>query len=134
MGPPLLQRHYSAIRSRPHLHFAWSIVSSVLAIVAGLIVALSPLSGVMVLVIVIAAWLALDGLSAWMIGLDRRRAGARGWGWSMGSAAADWILAIALLLLGPIGGAVVVGIVVGIDLMLGGISLVMLGRAARQVA
>ena len=124
----------SAFRSRPHLHFRWSIVSSMLAIVAGLIVALSPLTGVIALVVVIAAWLALDGVSSWMIGIDRRRAGAPGWGWSIASAVVDWILAICLLLLGPVGGAVVVGIVVGIDLVLGGFSLVMLGRAAKPAA
>ena len=124
----------SAFRSRPHLHFQWSMVSAVLAIVAGLIVAVFPLTGVITLVVVIAAWLALDGASSWMIGLGLRRAGAPAWGWSIASAVADWILAIALLLMGPVGGAVVVGVVVGIDLALGGISLVMLGRAARSAA
>ena len=122
---------FGAFRSKPHLHFRWSIVSSLLAIVAGLVVALFPLTGVITLVVVIAAWLALDGASALMIGLDLKRSGGRAWGWSIASAAVDWILAACLLLLGPVGGAVVVGIIVGIDLALGGVSLVMLGRAAR---
>jgi uncharacterized membrane protein HdeD (DUF308 family) len=122
------------IKSKPHLHFGWSLVSSVLTIVAGLVVAFYPLSGVITLVVVVAAWLALDGVSALMIGLDLKRTGGRAWGWSIASAAVDWILAACLLLLGPIGGAVAVGIIVGIDLALGGASLVMLGFAGRSAA
>jgi uncharacterized membrane protein HdeD (DUF308 family) len=122
------------LMSKPHLHFGWSLVSSALTIVAGLVVAFYPLSGVITLVVVVAAWLALDGVSALMIGLDLRRSGGRAWGWSIASAAVDWILAACLLLLGPIGGAVAVGIIVGIDLVLGGASLIMLGFAGRSAA
>ena len=123
-----------AFTSRPRVHFGWSLVSAVLAIAAGLVTALIPLAGVMTLVVVIAVWLALDGVSSLMIGLDLRRAHARSWGWPIVSAVVDWALAAVLIFLNLVGDAVFVGIVVGIDLMLGGATVVMLGVAARKAA
>ena len=118
-----------ALSSRQHLHFGWSLISSVLAILAGLIVALFPLAGTMVLAVAIAAWLALDGVSSLQIGLGLKRAGRRHWIWPVASAVADWVLAVLVLALGPVGGAVFIGVVVGIDLILGGAALLTLGRA-----
>jgi uncharacterized membrane protein HdeD (DUF308 family) len=122
----------SAFSTRPHLHFAWSLASSILAIVAGLVAALFPFAGVTALVIVIAAWLALDGVTSLMIGLDLRRSGRRSWGWPIVSAIVDWILTIAVLLLSPIGGLLLVGVIVGVDLIFGGLALLALGGALRR--
>ncbi len=118
-----------SLSSRPHVHLGWSLVSSILALVAGLIVAFFPLAGAMTLVFVIAAWLVLDGVSSLMIGLELRRAGRHPWRWQIISAAVDWLLAILLLALGPAGGAVLIGFVVGIDLIMGGLALLALGRS-----
>ena len=119
----------SAFSARPHIHFTWSLASSILTIVAGLIVALFPLAGAMVLAVAIAAWLVLDGVSSLQIGRDLKRTGSRHWIWPFASAVADWVLAAIVLALGPIGGAVFIGFVVGIDLILGGAALLTLGRA-----
>ena len=119
----------SAFSARPHIHFGWSLASAILAIVAGLIVALFPLAGIAVLVVAIAAWLILDGVSSLQIGLGFRRAGARHWVWPVASAIVDWVLAAFVLTVGPFGGAVFVGVVVGVDLILGGAALLTLGRA-----
>ena len=119
----------SALSARPHLHLGWSLASAIATIVAGLIVALFPLAGTTVLVCVIAAWLVLDGFSSLRIGLGLKRAGARPWIWPFGSAIVDWVLAAFVLALGPFGGAALVGVIVGIDLILGGAALLGLGRA-----
>ncbi|HEV2366104.1 MAG TPA: DUF308 domain-containing protein [Caulobacteraceae bacterium] len=116
-----------AFAHRPHVHLGWSIVSAALAIVAGVFIAFFPLTGVITLVIVLAAWLFLDGVSSVMIGLDQRRSGSRSWGWWLASAVVDWILAGALLFLNPIGDIVVVGIIVGVDLFFGGLALLIIG-------
>lgn len=123
-----------AFGSKPHLHFGWSLVSSIMAIAAGLIAAFYPLAGVTALVIVIAAWLVVDGASSMMIALDLRRKRQGPWGWPAVSAVADWLLAIGILVLAPLGGLVVVGIIVGIDLVFGGVALLMLGASGRRRA
>jgi uncharacterized membrane protein HdeD (DUF308 family) len=123
-----------ALQARPHVHLGWSLVSSILALVAGLLIAFFPLAGAVTLVIVIAAWLVLDGVSSLMIALDLRRQGRHAWWWSMLSAIADWVLAALALALGPVGGAALVGFIVGIDLILGGLALLGLGRSMRRPA
>jgi uncharacterized membrane protein HdeD (DUF308 family) len=123
---------FGAFSARPHLHFGWSLVSSIVAIVAGLIVAFDPLAGVLSLVIVLAAWLVLDGVSSMMIALNLRGAGARSWGWSAFSAIVDWVLAAGIFLLAPRGGALIVGLIVGIDLLMGGVALLMIGASLRR--
>jgi len=51
------------------------------------------------------------------------------------SAIADWVLAGCAIALGPVGGAVLVGVIVGIDLVLGGVALLAVGRSlGRQPA
>lgn len=117
-----------ALQSKPHVHFGWSLASAILAIVAGLIIAFVPLAGTTALVLVIAAWLILDGASSMMLGLHLKKAGRKGWGWPVASAIADWVLAACAIALGPLGGAVLIGIIVGIDLMLGGLALLTVGR------
>lgn len=124
----------SAFSTRPHVHFAWSIISGALAIVAGLIAALFPLAGANALVILIAAWLALDGISSLMIGMNLRRAGHKAWAWPIVSAVVDWVLAILILFVSPVGGLLLIGFVVGVDLIFGGVALLALGGAMRRAA
>jgi uncharacterized membrane protein HdeD (DUF308 family) len=123
-----------AFMSKPHVHFGWSLVSSGLAIAAGLAVAIFPLAGVITLIVVTATWLTLDGVSALMIGRHLRQAGSRAWGWSIVSAIIDWVLAAGLLLLGPFVGLYAVGMVVGVDLFLGGVALLGLATHPRPRA
>jgi uncharacterized membrane protein HdeD (DUF308 family) len=86
----------------------------------------------MALALVIAAWLVLDGVSSLMIALDLRRKGRASWGWSAVSAVVDWLLAVGIFVLAPLGGVLVVGVVVGIDLIFGGGALLMVAAAARH--
>ncbi len=67
-----------------------------------------------------------------MIGLDLRRTGQRSWGWPIVSAAIDWILALAILFLSPLGGLVLVGVVLGVDLIFAGLALLALGGGMRR--
>lgn len=117
---------------RDHIQFWWSLISALLALIAGLIIAFHPLVGVAVLIAVVAAWLALDGVSSLMIGLDLRRRGRQGWGWMIGSAVIDWILAAGALLVGPLFGLVAVGVIIGVDLVLGGLALLTLASGLRR--
>jgi uncharacterized membrane protein HdeD (DUF308 family) len=44
------------------------------------------------------------------------------------------VLAIGIFLLAPVGGPLIVGIIVGVDLVFGGVALVMIGAALRGQA
>jgi uncharacterized membrane protein HdeD (DUF308 family) len=124
----------SALQTKPHVHFGWSLASAILAIVAGVIIAFVPPAGTTALVLVIATWLILDGASSMMLGLHLKKAGRRGWGWPVASAIADWVLAACAIALGPLGDTALIGIIVGIDLMLGGVALLSVGRHMGRVA
>lgn len=117
-----------------YTHAWWSLFSSVLAIVAGLLMAFNPFAGATVLVLVIAGWLFLDGIGSLMIALDLRRSGRLSWGWLVVSAVVDWLLATLILSLNPVASVFAVGLIVGIDLMVGGIALVGVGLSLRASA
>jgi uncharacterized membrane protein HdeD (DUF308 family) len=123
---------FGAFTAKPHMHFGWSMVSSIVAIVSGLVAAFYPLAGVTALAILIAAWLVLDGFSSMMIARDLHRSGRRGWVWPVVSAIVDWLLAIGIFVFAPLGGPLVVGTIVGIDLVFGGAALLMVGVSARR--
>lgn len=114
-----------------YAHVWWSLFSSVLAIVAGLLMAFHPFAGAMVLVLVIAAWLFFDGISSLMIALDLRRAKRSSWGWLIVSAIVDWLLAALIFFLSPVASLFAVGFIVGIDLIVGGAALLGIGWSLR---
>jgi uncharacterized membrane protein HdeD (DUF308 family) len=117
-----------------YTHAWWSLFSSVLAIVAGLLMVFNPFAGAMVLVLVIAAWLFLDGIGSLMIALNLRRTSRPSWGWLAGSAVVDWLLAGLILFLNPVASVLAVGLIVGIDLVVGGAALIGMGWSLRASA
>jgi uncharacterized membrane protein HdeD (DUF308 family) len=121
----------SAFAARPHLHFGWSLLSAVAAVLAGFAIAVFPLSGVVALTILIAAWLLVDGVSSMMIANGLRRS-HKTWIWSVLSALVDWLLALVVLVLAPAGGFLIVGVVVGVDLVFGGLALGMTAAWGRR--
>lgn len=122
----------ATVSGRAHVQLRWSLLSALLALVAGFVIAFDPPVGVAVFIGVVAAWLVLDGVSSLMIGLDLRRRGRRAWGWMIGSVAIDWILAAGLFVIGPLFGLVAVGVIIGVDLVLGGIALLTLASGLRR--
>jgi uncharacterized membrane protein HdeD (DUF308 family) len=69
-----------------------------------------------------------------MIALEYRRAMHGRWGWLMVNGALDLILAAIIVLALPASALWAVGIIIGIDLLFGGSSLVALSLAARSNA
>ncbi|MDE2357496.1 MAG: DUF308 domain-containing protein [Alphaproteobacteria bacterium] len=115
-------------------HRGWGLVSSVLSLVTGGLIAFVPVAGVQVLVLVIGAWLIFDGVSSFMIARHLRGAGRSGSGWLAASAFVDVILAVGLAFLGPLGGLIAVGVIIGVDLIFGGLALAAIGWALRKAA
>jgi uncharacterized membrane protein HdeD (DUF308 family) len=112
--------------------FWWALLSSAVAVLAGLSLLSNPLVGLFSLTVVLIAYFLIDGVVTIMLGLDYRRQGSDRWGWVVFSGVVDLVLA-ALLLSGLPGTALwAVGVIVGIDLAFGSAALIGLALAARN--
>lgn len=118
----------SAFAGRAHAHQGWSIASAVIALVVGLLLLVSPLSGAVAITLLIGAYLVLDGISLIGLSLDHRRRGARAWAWLLAAGIVDILLAVFIVMLTGVGSAVLIGFIVGLDLIVAGVALLMLHR------
>jgi uncharacterized membrane protein HdeD (DUF308 family) len=124
----------SLIGSREHAHLLWSIVSGVVALVVGALIVWAPLVGAVTLALFIAAYLLIDGLALAGLAWDQRGRGAGRWLWLMVAGVIDVLLALLIVAFGPLSDAVLLGFVIGVDLIVAGIALAGMGLAARKTA
>lgn len=111
--------------------FWWSLLSAVLALGAGLVLLAWPVSGAVSLTLVLIVFFVIEGVASVMLALEHRESGR--WGWLLASGIVDLILA-ALILVGLPGTAVwALGLLVGINMMFGGASLIAMALHARSV-
>jgi uncharacterized membrane protein HdeD (DUF308 family) len=112
--------------------FWWSLLSAVLAIGAGLILLTRPAQGVLTLTIVIGAYFLAEGVATIMYALEHRRELSERWTWMLFSGVLD-ILISAMIIIGLPGSAEwAIGLLVGINLLFGGASLIGVALAARK--
>ncbi len=112
--------------------FWWSLLSAVLGIVAGILLILWPVTGVLSLTIVMIAFFIIEGIASIMFAAEHRRQLSGRWGWMLASGIIDLILA-AIILTGLPGSAVwAIGLLLGINLVFGGSALISMALAARQ--
>ena len=121
----------STFAGKAHAHRTWSLVSAAIAIVAGVLIALHPVFGAGALTLLLGAYLLLDGGSLIMLSLDQRKRAAHRWGWLLAAGIGDLLLAVLVLFLGPLGQTVLIGLIVGVDLILAGAALIALGRGRK---
>ena len=119
----------SAFSGGAHVHRGWSIASAAIALLVGLLILFYPLAGTSLLTFFLGLYLILDGVALIGLALDQRKRGSSRWGLLLASGVVDIILAVVLFALGGLGSAVVVGIVVGIDLIFAGVALLLLHRS-----
>jgi uncharacterized membrane protein HdeD (DUF308 family) len=111
--------------------FWWSLISAVLGIAAGIILLARPLQGVLTLTIVIGAYFLAEGVATIMYALEHRRELSERWSWMLFSGILD-ILIAAMIIIGLPGSAEwAIGLLVGINLVFGGASLIGVALAAR---
>lgn len=114
--------------------FWWSLLSAVVAVVAGGVLLWNPLQGLVTLTYVLIAYFIVDGVLMIILGIAHRRELSGRWEWLVFNGVVDLILA-ALILSGLPGAfAWALGLLVGIDLVFGGASLIAMALAARQSA
>lgn len=110
--------------------FWWSLVSAVLAIVAGFILLTRPTQGTLTLTIVVGVYFLAEGVATIMYALEHRRELSERWSWLLVAGLMDIIVA-AIIIAGLPGSAVwAVGLLVGINLLFGGATLIGVALAA----
>jgi uncharacterized membrane protein HdeD (DUF308 family) len=110
----------------------WSLITSVLAILAGIYLLAQPFTGMRTLTLVLAAFFIAQGVSQIFAAFAHKRA-LKSWGWVLVSGIVDLILAAIILKGWPETSTWVLGLLVGINLLMFGISLIMTAIAARSI-
>jgi uncharacterized membrane protein HdeD (DUF308 family) len=124
----------SAVAGRHHAHQGWSLLSAAIALIIGLVMIIWPLAGAAVLTLILGAYLLLDGISLIGLALNHRRRGDRAWAWLLVAGVVDLLLAGIIILLSASGSAMLIGFIIGLDLVLAGIALLMLHRGRGVVS
>ena len=114
------------LASGPHHHRGWSLLSAAIALAAGLLILINPFAATVGLTLLLGAYLLVDGVALVGLALNHRSRTTGQWGWLMASGVFDIVLAALVLMLGATGSAILVGVVVGVDLIAAGGALLML--------
>lgn len=124
----------ATIAARHAPGFSWSLISAVLAIVTGALLLASPVGGAVSLTVVLIAFLFIEGAASIMYAVTHRSRESAGWGWMFASGVIDVVLA-ALLFAGLPGTALwALGVLIGINMVFGGWSLIAMSLSARPKA
>jgi len=114
--------------------FWWSLFSAVLAIVAGIVLLAQPVQGTLTLTIVVGAYFLAEGVVTIMYALEHRKELSERWGWLLTAGIMD-ILVAGIILAGLPGSALwALGVLVGINMLFGGATLIGMALAARNNA
>jgi uncharacterized membrane protein HdeD (DUF308 family) len=112
--------------------FWWSLFSAALAVLAGAILLANPAQGVLTLTIVVGAYFLAEGVITIMYALEHRRELSERWSWLLVSGLMDLLIAFLIISGLPNTAEWAIGLLVGINLVLGGASLVGMALAARK--
>lgn len=112
--------------------FWWALISAVLWIAAGVAVLASPIAGLVYFTVLLVIWFALEGIAMILYALSHRRGASPRWGWVLVSGIVDLVLAVVLAAGLPGTAAWAVGLLVGINLLFGGLSLTAMALVARR--
>src|SRR6201993_5303672 len=112
--------------------FWWSLISAAVAVLAGGILLARPVQGVLTLTIVVGAYFLAEGVATIMYALEHRRELSGRWSWLLVAGLMDILIAV-IIVAGLPGSALwAIGLLVGINLMFGGASLIGMALAARH--
>jgi uncharacterized membrane protein HdeD (DUF308 family) len=110
----------------------WALLSAVIAIAAGIVLLLWPISGRLSLTLVLIAFFLVDGIATLMYAIEHRAQLSGRWGWMLISGIVDLILAGIIFAGLPGTAAWVIGLLVGINMLFGGTAMIGMALAARN--
>jgi uncharacterized membrane protein HdeD (DUF308 family) len=110
--------------------FWWSLISAALAVGAGIVLLARPVQGTLTLTLVVGAYFLAEGVATIMYALEHRRELSARWSWMLVAGLMD-ILIAAIVIAGLPGSATwAIGLLVGINLLFGGATLIGVAFAA----
>jgi len=112
----------------------WSLLSAAIGILAGIALIGWPVSGAVSLTLVAIVFVAVEGFATIMYALEHKRELSGRWGWMLVSGIIDLFLAAIIFLGLPGTAAWAIGLLVGINMMFGGVALIMMALHAREAA
>ena len=121
----------TTFRLRQAPGFWWSLLSAVLGIAVGLVLVGWPASGAVSLTLVVIVFFSIEGIATIMYALDHKRELSGRWGWMLVSGFVDLVLATIILAGLPLSAAWAIGLLVGINMVFGGVALIMMALHAR---
>jgi uncharacterized membrane protein HdeD (DUF308 family) len=112
--------------------FWWSLLSAVVSIAAGIVLIRWPISGSVSLTLVLIAFFLVEGIVTLMYAFEHRTQLSGRWGWMLVSGIVDLILAGIIFAGLPETATWALGLLVGINLLFGGIAMIGMALAARS--
>jgi uncharacterized membrane protein HdeD (DUF308 family) len=112
--------------------FWWSLISAALAVLAGMILLARPIQGVLTLTIVVGAYFLAEGVATIMYALEHRRELSNRWSWLLIAGLMDIVIAFLVIAGLPGSAEWAIGLLVGINLLFGGTTLIGMALAARN--
>ena len=114
--------------------FNWSVLSGLLALLAGAVLLWNPLAGLATLTYVLIAYFIAEGVFSIAFAIEHRRELSGRWEWMMFNGVIDLVIGAVIIAGLPGAFAWALGLLVGIDLVFGGIALIGMALAAREAA
>jgi uncharacterized membrane protein HdeD (DUF308 family) len=121
-----------AFQNRRWAGSGWAIFSAVLQVIAGVAVIAYPVTGTLTLTLVLATLLVANGVVKIVRAYQHRSMSA--WGWLVLDGGLSVVLGLMIGLGWPSSAAWALGMLVGIDFIMGGSSMLMLGILSRPTA
>jgi len=108
------------------------LISAALAVLAGLILLARPVQGVLTLTIVVGAYFLAEGVTTIMYALEHRRELSERWSRLLIAGLVDILIAFIIITGLPGSAEWAIGLLVGINLLFGGATLIGMALAARN--
>jgi uncharacterized membrane protein HdeD (DUF308 family) len=124
----------TTFRGRQAPGFWWSLVSALIAIAVGLILLAEPITGAVSLTWVLIVFFVVEGVATIMYALEHRRELSGRWEWMLVSGVIDLVLAGIIFAGLPGAAAWALGLLVGVNMVFGGVALVAIALHARSAA
>jgi uncharacterized membrane protein HdeD (DUF308 family) len=125
---------FATLKARKAPGFGWSLLSALVAVAAGGLLLWNPLQGLVTLTYVLTAFFIVDGILMIILGVAHRSELTGKWEWMLVNGIVDLVLA-AIIIAGFPGTLVwAFGLLVGIDMLFGGASLIAMALQARNAA
>lgn len=120
-----------AVRARAWQGFPWAVLSAALGVVAGLLLIAFPIVGTLTLTLVLAGYFTAEGILRIVRAVQHR--GMERWGFLLFDGIVTLVLGVLIWAQWPGSSVWLLGLLVGIHLLVGGMSMLLLGVTAGRL-